>query len=82
MIYIRDYIPSRLLLKHVFLSDTECLFIKLTFRKCKWLRTYHPLSLSDQCYVNDLDNSIYTSSNYEKKIISWRLQMHKQPIII
>ena len=69
MIYFRDDIPKRLLLKHVFLGDIECLFIKLIFRKCKWLGTYHPLSLSDQCCVNDLDISIYTSSNYEKKLL-------------
>ena len=37
MIYIRDDIPSRLLLKHVFPSDIEGLYIELNFMKCKWL---------------------------------------------
>ena len=68
MIYIRDDIPSRLLLKHVFPSDIEGLYIELNFRKCKWLLfgTYHPPSQSDQYYFNDLDKSLNTYSNYEK----------------
>ena len=37
MIYIRDDIPSKLLLKHVFPSDIEGLYIELNFMKCKWL---------------------------------------------
>ena len=50
IIYIREDIPSRLLLKQVFPSDIEGLFIELNFRKCKWLLlgTYHPPSQSDQ----------------------------------
>ena len=37
MIFIRDDFPRSLLLKHVFPSDTEGLFIELNFRKYKWL---------------------------------------------
>ena len=50
--YIRDDSPSKLLLKHVFSSDIEGLYIELNFRKCKWLLlgTYPPLSQSDQYY--------------------------------
>ena len=46
VIYIRDDIPSRLLLKRVFPSDIEDLYTELSFRKCKWLLlgTYHPPS--------------------------------------
>ena len=49
IIYIRDDIPSRLVLKHVFPSDIEGLYIELNFRKCKWLLlgTYHPPSQCD-----------------------------------
>ena len=36
MIYIRDDIPSRHLLNHVFLSDIEGLYLELNFRKYKW----------------------------------------------
>ena len=44
VIYIRDDVPIRLLLKHVFPSDIGDLYIELNFRKCKWLLlgTYHP----------------------------------------
>ena len=35
MIYIGEDIPSRLLLKHVFPSDIEGLYIELNFMKCK-----------------------------------------------
>ena len=37
MIHIHHNIPGKLLLKHVFLSDTEGLYIELSFRKSKWL---------------------------------------------
>ena len=83
MIYIRDDIPSIVLLKHVFPNDIEGLFIELNLRKCKWLLlgTYHPPS-QPEYYFNNLDKSLDTYSNSEKKIIRWRLQLHKQPTII
>ena len=71
MIYIRDAIPRRLLLKHVSPSDIEGIYIELNFRKRKWLHlgTYHPRSQSDEYYFNNLDKSLDTYSNCEKKII-------------
>ena len=71
MIYIREDIPSRLLLKDVFPSDIEGLYIELNFRKCKWLLigTYHSPSQSDQYYFNNLDKSLDTYSNYEKNLL-------------
>ena len=71
MIYVRDDIPSRLLLKHVFPVDIEGLYIELNFRKCKLLLlgTYHPLSQSDLYYFNNLDKSLDTYSNYEKTLL-------------
>ena len=46
MIFIRDYIPSRVLTNQVFPGDVEGLFIELNFRNVKWLLfgTYHPPS--------------------------------------
>ena len=71
MIDIRDDIPYRLLWKHVFPSDIEGLYIELNFRKSKWLLhgTYHPPSQSDQYYFKNLDKSLDTYSNYEKKLL-------------
>ena len=71
MIYIGDDIPSRVLLKHVFPSDIEGLYIELNFRKCKWLllETYHPPFQSDQYYFNNLDKSLDIYSNYEKIVL-------------
>ena len=71
MIYIRDTIPSKILEKHSCPNNTECLFIELNFRKCKWLLcgTYHPPSLNDEYYFNYLDRALDNYSNYEKVLI-------------
>ena len=71
MIYIRDHIPSRLLLKHVFFRDIEGLFIELSFRKCKWLllETYHPRFHCDEYCFNNLDKSLDTYSSYGKILL-------------
>ena len=45
MIFIRDDIPSRLLMKHDFPKDIEGLFIEL-------FGTDHPLYQSDSYYFN------------------------------
>ena len=54
MIYIRDDIPSKLLLKHVFPDDIEGLFVELNFRKSKWLLigAYHPPWQSVTTFLN------------------------------
>ena len=46
VIYVSENIPSKLLTKHVLPSDTECIFLELNFRRCKWLLVgrYHPPS--------------------------------------
>ena len=71
MIFICDYIPSRLLMKHIFPDDIEGLFIELNFRKIRWLlfRTYHPPSQSDSYHFNNLDNVLDLDSHYEKKLL-------------
>ena len=77
MIFDRyDDIFSRLLSKHVFLTDIEGSYIELNFRKSKWLllETYHPPSLPDPHYFNNLDKSLDTYSNYEKILL-----VQKQP---
>ena len=73
MIYIGDDIPSRLLSKHAFPSDIKGLHIERNFRKCQWLvqGTYHLPSQSDHYYFNNLGNSLYTYTNYEKKLLIW-----------
>ena len=52
MIYIRNDIPRKLLMKHVFPNDIEGLFAELNFRKIKWLLMggYHPSSQSDSYF--------------------------------
>ena len=49
MIFVKEDIPSKLLIKHNFPSDAEGLFVELNFRKSKWLffGTYHPLVQND-----------------------------------
>ena len=71
MIFIRDYILSRVLTKHVFPDDIEDLFIELNFRKVKWLLfgTYHPPTQSDSYYFNNLDKALDLYSHYGKKLL-------------
>ena len=68
MVYIRDTIPSKILEKHSCPNNTECLFIEVIFRKCKWLLcgTYHPPSQNEEYFFNFLDKALDTFSNYEK----------------
>ena len=71
MIFIRDYIPSRMLTKHVFPDDIKGLFLELNFRKAKWLLfgTYHPQTQSDSYYFNNLDKALDLYSHYDKKLL-------------
>ena len=71
MIYIRENIPSKRLVKHVFLYNMEGLFVELNFRKCKWLLfgTYHPPSQADIYYFDYLDKAYDTYSSYEKRLL-------------
>ena len=50
---IRKVISSKILGKHIWPNDTECLFIELHFRKCKLLLcvTYHTPSQNDGYYL-------------------------------
>ena len=67
LIYVRQDIPSKKLIKHTFPHDIEGLCIEINLRKCKWFLcgTYHPPSQSDKYYfenmgkVIDLYNGVY-----------------------
>ena len=71
MFCILDTYPSKVLEKHSFAKDTECLFLELNFRKCKWLLcgTYHPSSQNNEYYLNYLDKALDTYCNYEKVLL-------------
>ena len=67
LIYVREDIPCKKLLKHNFPDDIEGLFIEINLRKTKWLLfgSYHPPSQSDQYYFDcvgralDIYNTTY-----------------------
>ena len=50
IVYVREDVPSKLLLKHCFKDDIEGLFVEINFRKSKWHlgRIYHPPSQPNQ----------------------------------
>ena len=37
MIFIRETMSSKILEKHIFTNDVECIFVELNFQKSKWL---------------------------------------------
>ena len=53
IIFVKEDIPSNLLIKHDFPSDVEGLFVELNFRKSKWLLfgTYHLPAQNDQYFL-------------------------------
>ena len=70
LIFVKEDIPSKLLTKHNFPSDVKGLFVKLNFRKSKWLLfgTYHPPAQNDQYFylcdlvVRDIKIAVYLES--------------------
>ena len=62
MIFKRDTISSKILVKHIFPNYVGSIFVELNFRKCKWLlcRTYHPPSQSNEYFFNKLDKPLDT----------------------
>ena len=52
MIYVREDIPSKTLMKHNLPDDIEGLFMEINLRKFKWILfgSYHPPSQPDQYY--------------------------------
>ena len=70
-LYMWEYIPSKILTKHVLPTDIETLFTELNFRKCEWLlsKIYHPPSQFDQYFFHILDNALDVYSNYENILL-------------
>ena len=68
MIYVRDDIPSKMLTKHNIPEDTEAAFIKLNFRKCKWLlyATYRAPSQNHNGFFDNIDKCLDVYSTYER----------------
>ena len=60
IIYVREGISSKILEKHKLPQDVEGMFVKLNFRKTKWLLfgPYHSLSQNDQYYFEALDKAL------------------------
>ena len=72
LIYVRNDIPSMLFTKQSFPNDGENFFIKINFKKIKWLLfgTYHQPSQSNQYYFDCLDKALDDYSSYEKVVLS------------
>ena len=72
IIYIWDTIPSKVLEKQNCPNNIECLFIKLNFRKCKWLLCgkYHLPSKNYGYHFNYLDKALDSYDNYEKVLLA------------
>ena len=75
MIHVRGVIPSKLLTKHFFSEDIEGLFVELNFRNCKWLlpgtyQTYHPHSLSDQYFFENIDKASDMYSYFDNILLT------------
>ena len=66
MVYTRDTIQSEVE-EYSCPNDIECIFINLSFRKCKVLfcQTYHPPSQNDECYLSYFDKTLDTYSTYK-----------------
>ena len=57
LVYVRDYIPSKLLNTSYVSSDTECLAIKVNLNKTKWLQMY-----SNNRHKNNISNHLMIHS--------------------
>ena len=71
IIYVREDIPSKILEKHKLPRDVEGMFVKLNFKKTKWLLfgPYHPLSQNDQYYFEALDKALDCYSSYDRIVL-------------
>ena len=60
LIYVREDISSKQLMKHTFNHDIEGIFLELNLNKYKLLvlGTYHPPSQENQYYFNNLSNAL------------------------
>ena len=71
IIYIREDIARKIIIKHCFPKDIETLSIELNFRKCKWLLCglYHLPSQKGQYFFDDIDKALDVYSTYQKVIL-------------
>lgn len=71
MVFSHDTITKKVLEKHVFLNNTEGLFVELNSKKCKSLpcRAYHPHSQSNECFFKNIDKAANTYVKYEKVLL-------------
>ena len=71
LIYVREDIPSKELLKFKFPSDIEEIYIEMNLRKTKWLflGTYHPPSQSDNYFFQNIGSSIDFYCQYYEKFL-------------
>ena len=62
LIYVREYITTRLLTLHDFPRDIEGLFVEINLRKTKRLLfgTYHPPSQNDKYFFHHLGSALDT----------------------
>ena len=84
LIYVRDDISSRNLMKHTSYHDIETLFIELNFKKSKWLLVgcYHHPSQNDQYFFNTIDLALDTYNNYNKLLLigDFNIQEFEKPL--
>ena len=67
MFYVRDDIPSKMLLKHNRPEDIEAAFIELNFRKCKRFlcTTYRAPSQNHNYFFDNINKCLDVYSTYE-----------------
>ena len=72
MIFVKQDIPSKLLIKQTFPRDFEGLFVEWNFGKSKWLLfgTYYPPPQNDQNFLNCIDEALDIHSNYENVLLA------------
>ena len=76
MIYVREDIPSDILLKHKLHENVEAIFVEINLRKNKILLvgTYHSTNLdygtTDEVFFKEMGLALDVYSKYDK-FISW-----------
>ena len=60
LIYVREDIPSKELLNHIFPEDIEGIFVEINLIKKKWLLfgTYHPPSQKESYYFDSVAKAL------------------------
>ena len=60
MIFVREDISSKLLIKHSLPDDIEVLFVEINLRKTKFLLLggYHPPSQTDHYFFNNINRAL------------------------